>query len=569
MRKMIWTFLCIILTTTIGCAQKQTAKDTAFDKGSKITHINTDSATIENLSIVGMVWGFVKYYHPNVAKGYYNWDDELFRVLPEILKVKTAEKRDKILAQWIKRLGDFQEGSKRHNFRHAKMKPDLGWLTSSDISKELSRLLLKIKNAKRTKDNYYVGFKRVGNPDFKHEDAYKSMKYPDAGYRLLALYRYWNIVQYFYPYKYLIKEDWKKVLPEFIPKFIHAKNATEYTLTALQLIAGIHDTHANIWGNNPILRKYFGERYALPDLIFIDSKAVVKGFYKIGTENKTGLERGDIITKVNEKKVDEIVKDNLKIMPASNYSTQLRNVAPKLLRTNDSTINITYLHNGVSHKKTLKTFPLKKLNLFKKFNRKDTCFRILTPAIAYLYLGSIKSKYLPSIFKKIKHTKGLVIDLRCYPSDFIVYKLGKYLMPQKTEFVKLSHGSIKNPGLFTIGKRGLSVGYKNKNYYKGKVVILVNELTQSQAEFTAMAFSLAPNATIIGSTTAGADGDISSIHLPGGIATAFSGAGVYYPNGDETQRVGIIPDIVVKPTIEGIKNGKDEVLEKAIEIINE
>jgi len=49
----------------------------------------------------------------------------------------------------------------------------------------------------------------------------------------------------------------------------------------------------------------------------------------------------------------------------------------------------------------------------------------------------------------------------------------------------------------------------------------------------------------------------------------ISGSGVYYPDGTETQRVGIVPDIEVKPTIEGIKNGKDELLEKAIEIINE
>ena len=54
---------------------------------------------------------------------------------------------------------------------------------------------------------------------------------------------------------------------------------------------------------------------------------------------------------------------------------------------------------------------------------------------------------------------------------------------------------------------------------------------------------------------------------PGGITTTFTGAGVYYPDGRETQRVGIVPDIVVKPTIKGIREGKDEVMERAIELI--
>ena len=73
--------------------------------------------------------------------------------------------------------------------------------------------------------------------------------------------------------------------------------------------------------------------------------------------------------------------------------------------------------------------------------------------------------------------------------------------------------------------------------------------------------------TVIGSTTAGADGNVSRIDLPGGMRTMISGIGVYYPDGTETQRVGIVPDVVVQPTIEGIKNGRDEVLEKAIQII--
>jgi C-terminal processing protease CtpA/Prc len=88
------------------------------------------------------------------------------------------------------------------------------------------------------------------------------------------------------------------------------------------------------------------------------------------------------------------------------------------------------------------------------------------------------------------------------------------------------------------------------------------------AEFTAMGYRANPSTTIIGSTTAGADGNVSDILLPGGLQTRFSGIGVYYPDGSETQRIGIVPDVIVKPTIDGIKSGRDELLEKAIELIN-
>ena len=82
-----------------------------------------------------------------------------------------------------------------------------------------------------------------------------------------------------------------------------------------------------------------------------------------------------------------------------------------------------------------------------------------------------------------------------------------------------------------------------------------------------MAFKAGDNTTILGSTTAGADGNVSRIFLPGNLKTMISGIGVYYPDGTKTQKIGIIPDIKLTPTIKGIKEGKDELLEKAIEII--
>jgi C-terminal processing protease CtpA/Prc len=99
-------------------------------------------------------------------------------------------------------------------------------------------------------------------------------------------------------------------------------------------------------------------------------------------------------------------------------------------------------------------------------------------------------------------------------------------------------------------------------HYSGKVVILVDEVTQSQAEYTTMAFRAATGAIVIGSTTAGADGNVSQFALPGGLRTMISGLGVFYP--DKTQQVGIVPNIEVKPTIEGIRAGRDEVMEEAL-----
>ena len=83
-----------------------------------------------------------------------------------------------------------------------------------------------------------------------------------------------------------------------------------------------------------------------------------------------------------------------------------------------------------------------------------------------------------------------------------------------------------------------------------------------------MRYKQAPNAIVMGSTTAGADGNYSIITLPGGLKAIFTGLGIYYPDKSETQQIGIVPDIEVKSTIQGIREGRDEVLEAAIDYIN-
>ena len=165
--------------------------------------------------------------------------------------------------------------------------------------------------------------------------------------------------------------------------------------------------------------------------------------------------------------------------------------------------------------------------------------------------------------KPLMHTKALIIDVRNYPNG-TMYKIAKQLNKRKRRFVKFEEPYYRHPGVlkqmapYTCGKR-------NRHYYKGKVILLFNETTQSHAEFTCMALQTAPDVTSIGSQTAGADGDVAKIPLPGGYSTYMTGLGVFYPDGRPTQRIGIVPDIKVSPTIEGIRQKKDEVLEKAIE----
>lgn len=542
--------------------------DTEFDDGSNIADFPVNKEQIENLKILGYLWGYLKYYHPEVATGNYNWDYELFRILPEVIEAKSNDERDQVFLKWIDGIGTFSKGKKaKMKASKVKMKPDLDWIEQSNFPEELTEKLVEIQTAKRSSENYYVRlFPGVENPNLEKENPYHKFDYPDAGYRLLSLYRYWNIIQYYFPYKYLIEENWNDVLGEFIPKFLEAKDETAYTLACLEVIGRVHDTHANIWGGNTTLYNYWGNYYPPFEVTFIEEKAVVTDYYDEELTKESGIQIGDVIESINGKLVDEMVKEQLHLTPASSYPIKLRNIAHRLLNTNDSIIHVQYSRGDEFVSTSFPSSTAYDLKAFGNYEKKDTCFKFINEDIAYINNGTLQNSYLPEIWEKMKNTKGLVIDIRNYPSGFPIYALSEYLMPKKTKFVTFTNASIKHPGYFTFNEV-LSVGKKNKDYYKGKVIILTNETSQSSAEFHAMAYRVHPNATVIGSTTAGADGNISRFYLPGGISTLITGIGVYYPDRGETQRVGIVPDIEYTPTIQGIREGRDELLEKAIEVI--
>ncbi len=152
---------------------------------------------------------------------------------------------------------------------------------------------------------------------------------------------------------------------------------------------------------------------------------------------------------------------------------------------------------------------------------------------------------------------------------------GGWLKSVKTPFARITKLDIQKPGQFNVSyvENGNVPGTKNWRKipdtvkYQGRVVILVNKETISRTEYTAMAFSSIPGAKVIGSRTAGADGDVSRVPLPGGIETYISGIGVYYHDDTQTQVIGLRIDIPVEPTLQSVKAGTDEIFDKAIEVL--
>jgi C-terminal processing protease CtpA/Prc len=543
-------------------------QDTAFAQSSQVILPKLTAELTNDLGLLGRVWGFLKYHHPAVATGQYHWDKELFRILPDYLRAGTQVQRESVLSNWIERIGPISpcdpcaekpEGAVRQL--------SVSELTDRLSNPDLVAKLQEVYTHRPTKTQYYVAMApMVGNPVFRHEDDYPMMSPPDVGYRLLSLYRYWNMIHYFFPYVEETDRDWDEVLTAYIPQFVDAQNDADYEYAVLRLIAEVNDTHANLWSGAERIAYDRGSNYAAVHLRYLNAGFTVADYYNDELKDATGLEIGDVIQSVDGRPVDRLIAEWKRDYPASNPIARRRNMAGDLLRSREKQLVVTVLREGRSLKRTLPLYPESQLDRYRWIPpRGQPAVAQLPGNIGYINLQNITPQEVDSVRTAFISVDGLIIDIRNYPATFVPFTLGSWLLDESTPFVKFTAGSVSNPGTF-VWRDPLTIPAAEEPF-PGPVVVLVNEYSQSAAEYTAMAFRASQRTPIVGSTTAGADGNVSRIRLPGGLGTMISGIGVFYPDGSPTQRVGIVPDIYLKPSPADLRAGRDPVLERAVAVI--
>jgi C-terminal processing protease CtpA/Prc len=537
--------------------------DHQFDKGSGIAVTQLSATQIDNLATLGKVWGFLKYHHPKITTGARHWDYDLFRVLPSILAAPDRAAADAALVHWIDDLGRVAPCNPcaKLNDNDLSLRPDLGWIADeTTLGAELSHKLRTILENRAANRQFYVSMApKIGNPVFNHEPGYADLKLPDFGFQLLALYRFWNIVEYWSPNRDITDEDWNRVLVDFIPRVALAKDADSYRRELMALIAKLDDGHANLW-NALNARPPVGQCQIPVNVRFIENVPVITGFTVAPPDQPAELKIGDVITELDGVPAHQLVESWLPYYAGSNDAARMRDIAFFFTRGDCGDVTVGIRRQGTDLKLTVKRTAPSNIDRA-KHDLPGPTFRLLSKDVAYLKLSTVKADDCPHYVEQAARAKGFVIDIRNYPSEFVVFALGSLLISTETVFVRATQGDLSNPGAFRWDAPEFLT--PQKPHYSGKVVVLVDESTISSAEFTAMAFRAA-GAIVVGSTTSGADGNVSHFELPGGLQTMISGLGVFYPDKKPTQRIGIVPDITLKPTIAGIRAGRDEALEQAL-----
>jgi len=518
----------------------------------------------QKLATTCKVWGYLKYYHPKVADGSKNWDEQLFAILPQVEKAQTKEDFSLVLENWVDSLGEVKAIAPiipPKDIEYFDKNFDLSWMYNDKLFARTFSIKLKFieENRFQSEEEFEPGFDGL-----KNLKNYFDLDYSNKDSRILMVFAYWNLVEYYFPYKYVMDQKWDKTLEQILPLVVEGKDQKDFFMAMKKMTTKINDSHGYFYGAS----KWTAESRFFPaNCKIIDNKMVVTEIVGDSLAQADSIKIGDVITKINDKTIKEHIEENRDLICASNEAAYLDKVAKAILIYDSENVKVEFLKDGKYEPKVMKWFNYhdSHRNEFKKgAMKKKEKFKLLDSNIGYVNMGVIKVRDIPDMIEALRSTKAIVFDMRNYPNGTFE-DIANFLNPQEKTFVIYTEPYLNYPGRFRWTE-GRMCGSENKNHYKGKVIVLLNEDSISQSEWTAMCFQTAGNTTIIGSQTAGADGnnfglDFKEFH------TAYSGVGVYYPDRRETQRIGIVPDIEVKPTILGIQQGKDEVLDRALQFI--
>ena len=530
------------------------------------------SQEVQNLEKLCKVWGYVKYTHPVFLTGDKDWDAELLKLIPLVSEAKAEEVND-ILHEWFVSLGeiDYKTLNRVPQWAAAKeedksVQADTGWILDetylgAELSADMQNLgpVPKIDRSKAPV-KFSTG---QGVPNFKMEKTDVNCSYQTEEERLLGLFRVWNAIEYYFPYLDIMDESWHDLLREFIPKMLQASDKQSFELVLCELTSHMHDGHTTL-----IYRKtlydVFGKYLAPVNMLRTkEGQWVVRDLFW-----DCPLQMGDVILKLDGTDIKEVEENRKKYISVPNDEKLLNRLGVYLIRSQDEEMEITVLRDGKEQ-----TYTVKGTTQYEHFARTiEISHGILDGNIGLINPGALPKgdtgTVIQQVMNDLRDTDGLIVDFRQYSSNTSMHAfLSMYLQRAGTVYNIMTVPSQSVPGTFTKQKM-VSMGVTPAVFYYDKpVVVLMDELSVSNSEFSIMDLRTGDHVVVLGNHSIGADGDITELPLPNGNILWFTSCGVYTPEMGQTQRVGLTPDIEVYPTVEGIKEGRDELMEAAIEYL--
>ena len=366
----------------------------------------------------------------------------------------------------------------------------------------------------------------------------------------------YNIFQHFYPYFDVIPVDWDAAFQSAIKQSYLDKNRNDHLETLERFTAKLKDGHISVRGGDhknyipPILWEWVENRLVITYVMDKDSN----------------LKRGAIIEKINGVSPHDYFQATEERISAAtdgwlNYVAQRKSLYGLKGSTIALQIDSTMyeLTRDFTYQRVVESNDISPVKY--KFYRDSS--------IVYLNFDLIEMDAINSLMSNLEDSKAIICDFRGHPrgtSNFLSHLVQKNENdPTCFQIPQIVYPDLENICGYQMEE--WAIDFK-KPYLGGKQVIFITDgraisTAESYLSFI-KGFKLG---TIIGQPTAGTNGNVNRFRLPGEYHINWTGMKVLKRDGSQHHAIGVLPDVRIEKTINGIIEGRDEFLDKALELI--
>jgi C-terminal processing protease CtpA/Prc len=378
----------------------------------------------------------------------------------------------------------------------------------------------------------------------------------DRTTRLAAVVVAWNVFQHFYPYFDVVKADWPAALRRALTTAATDADERTFALTLRRLLAELHDGHgavmsrsAGVWSLPPFLWDWVEDQLVITRV----------------APSETRLKPGDVIIKVNGlpaaealAKVEEIESS------ATPQFRRYRGLISLARGQKDTTLELEVKPAAgapytAKFKRTASFGELKE-------PRPDKVAEI-KPGIWYVDLDRILDPDFNEALPKLEKAKGIIFDLRGYPmgSTAPISHLTDKPVTCAQWHIPITLYPDRNKVTYSFSNWKVQ---PQEPRFQAKVAFLTDGRAISYAETYLGIIEHYHLADIVGGPTAGTNGNVNPVRLPGGYSVMWTAMRVLKHDGSQHHGIGIQPTVRASRTIRGVRAGEDEVLAKGVELVS-
>ena len=384
----------------------------------------------------------------------------------------------------------------------------------------------------------------------------------DRATRLAGVALAWPVFQHFYPYFDVVSVDWPAELRRALTSAAKDRDERAFVDTLRRLLAALHDGHGRVSHPSYVLTHQIPLAWD-----WIENQVVIT---HADPREAPGLTRGDIVLAYNGRPVRQVFQKEVELAQGAT----LRSIRWRALRSmalgaenEEVRLKVRKPHGGVSEVTVRRTFPVPGGPAGVPFAEpRPEKIAEIQPDIFYVDLDRVADQDLFAARNRLAAARGIIFDLRGYPRTVSLEALSLIL-----------NGPVHSP-MFNIpvtyrpDRRSVSyftIGWplQAEPILRARKVFITDGRAVSLAETWMSIFEHYQVGEIVGEATSGTNGNINFLPLPGGYSLRFTGMQTLKHDGSRHHGVGILPTVPVSRTLAGVREGRDEFLEKAIETV--